>query len=377
LYKLNKYGIQGSAYNWLESFLVNRVQQVKIGNTLSPPLLVESGVPQGTVLGPVLFLVYSADLPSVIEHCKISMYADDTKVFRSIYDETDCIQLQNDLDNISNWAQLWQMTLNPEKTKVLTIGNKKIDFDYVLNGSSIEKVKNIKDVGIIIQSNLKFTMHCSGIVKKAHFMIRTIFTSFKNHDEKFYLKLYTSYVRPLLEHTCQVWSPILKTNIDRIENVQRYFTRRICSNNMSYLTRINHLNINTLEYRRICSDLALFYKVINGDTHIKVQDYYTFVNRARGHSKHLFMYYCRTDKRRFYWLNRIVNHWNNLPEDIITSRNVKTFKKKVNALNNIVGRGVSMLPNYNPPCVLTFTMFLRNKLLPLLLKMLSCQTIGN
>lgn len=339
LHKLDKYGIQGSAYKWLESFLVNRVQQVKINNSLSPPLCVESGVPQGTVLGPILFLIYSADLPEVVENCKISIYADDTKIYKSIKAESDCLKLQTDLDNVSKWADMWQMTLNPEKTKVLTIGNKKVDFDYVLNGIRVEKVNHIKDVGVIIQSNLKFTMQCSNVVKKAYFVIRNIFTTFKGHDCDFYSKMYTCYVRPQLEYACQVWSPHLKTNIDRIESVQRYYTRRICPNNTPYLERLTFLNIKTLENRRICSDLTMFYKVINNVTCVDVQEYYSFVNRSRGHSKHLFMYYSRTNIRKFFWVNRIVPFWNNLTDDIVCSRNMKTFKRKVNLLNSIVGRG--------------------------------------
>ena len=338
LHKMKTYGITGSAFNWLESFLVNRVQHVKINGSLSPAARVESGVPQGTVLGPILFLIYSADLPQVVSHCKLSMYADDTKVYKSIRNKEDCILLQEDLNNIAKWAETWQMVLNPDKTKLLAIGNSKVDFNYVLNGKVIETVNHINDIGVTVQSNLKFTIHCSNTVKKAYYVTRTIFNTFKFHEPMFYKKMYVCYVRPLLEYACQVWSPMLKCNIDRIEKVQQYYSRRICSRNMSYFDRLNFLNIESLEQRRIKSDLVLFFKLNLDKISIDISNNYSIVSRSRSHSKHLYVFYSRTDKRKLFWINRIVSNWNDLNESDVIVESVQSFKKK---LNNIyyVGRG--------------------------------------
>lgn len=338
LFKLSKYGIVGSAHEWLKNFLTNRVQRVKVNNTLSPTASVISGVPQGTVLGPILFLLYSADLPTVVSHCKLSMYADDTKIYKEINSVQECILLQKDLSSIASWAETWQMSLNPEKTKVLTIGNCKINHSYTLNSKVIEKVDHIKDLGVTIQSNLKYTMHCTNVIKKALFVIRTIFTTFKFHDMHFYTKLFVTYVRPILEYASQVWSPALKLNIDRVESVQRYYSRRICPSHMSYSERLTVLNLESLEVRRIKNDLTLFFKLVCGNTVIEIADSFTFIQRHRGHSKHLFVNFCRTDKRKFFWINRLVPLWNSLSEDIVSCSNIHNFRFKLNFIS-FVGRG--------------------------------------
>jgi hypothetical protein len=339
LFKLSKYGISGQAHKWIESFLMNREQHVKVNNAVSPPATVISGVPQGTVLGPLLFLCYSADLPNVVKHSKLSIYADDTKLYSAIHNMDDCLNLQEDLDMISNWANLWQMELNPEKTKLLTIGNCKFKNNYVLNGNVIERVQFMNDVGVIVQSDLKFTKHCANVVKKAYFVIRNIFTAMKHHSYDFYRKMYICYVRPILEYGSQVWSPILKGNIDKIEKVQKYCTRHIVSSaDMPYFERLVFLNLESLEVRRLKSDLILFFKKYKNVTMINIENSYQFVYSARGHSLHLFKYYCRTDKRKLFWINRLVNNWNNLNIDIVNSVSVNGFKKKV---KNVVlnGRG--------------------------------------
>ena len=339
LLKLTNYGIIGPAHHWIENFLTNRVQHVKINNSVSESAMVISGVPQGTVLGPLLFLFYSADLPNEVLHSDISIYADDTKLYKAIHNVNDCIELQNDLNRIYSWAQKWQMELNPDKTKLLTIGCCTYNFEYSLNNNVITRVNFMKDVGVIIQSDLKFTKHCSEVIKKAYFVLKNIFTILKYHNYEFYLKMYVCYVRPVLEYASQVWSPILKGNVDKIERVQRYFTRRILySYNLEYGQRLEHCKLDSLEQRRLKSDLLLFYKMINGITIINIEDSYTFVNTSRGHELHLFKYYCRTEKRKLYWINRIVNNWNSLCSNVVNSNSFRTFKKKLQHFN-FIGRG--------------------------------------
>ena len=121
IHKLSKYGIQGVALQWIHSFLTNSVQHVRINNSLSPPANVISGVPQGSVLRPVLFLCFSADLKNVVENSEISIYADDTKLYKRIENIIDCVLLQQDLNSICNWADTWQLRLNLAKTKGLLL----------------------------------------------------------------------------------------------------------------------------------------------------------------------------------------------------------------------------------------------------------------
>ena len=194
LFKLSKFGIKETAFKWIENFLTGRTQFVKINNALSSPKSVKSGVPQGSVLGPLLFLCFSSDLQNVVKYSTISVYADDTKLFKEIQNLTDCQLLQIDLQNISKWSNDWQLKLNPVKTKKLTIGTDKFCYRYTLYNDEIEHVKSMCDIGVIIQSNLKFTLHCNSLIKKAHFQIKNLFNTFRNHSYKFYINLYTCYI---------------------------------------------------------------------------------------------------------------------------------------------------------------------------------------
>ncbi len=204
-------------------FLMERKQYVKVCSSLSRCTKVLSCVPQGTVLGPLLFLCFSADITGSVNTSTLSIYLDDTEVFKGVADPADRQLLQNDLNAVFSWAELWQLSLNPCKTKHLRLGKCRYDFVYHLNGRPIDKVDNICDIGVYIQSNLKFTTHCNQLVKKAHFSIRNIFNTFKGHDMEFYVSLYQTYVRPILEYNSPAWSPHLKVNIYRLESVQRYF----------------------------------------------------------------------------------------------------------------------------------------------------------
>jgi hypothetical protein len=333
LQKLSKYGITGNAYRWIENFLVNRIQHVKVGQSLSDSQSVISGVPQGTVLGPLLFLCFSSDINTVVKHSCISMYADDTKLFRANNSSDDCCLLQADLDRVYTWASDWQLKLNPDKTKHLRIGHCKHDTEFYLNGVRIDRVDSVTDIGIQIQSNLKFTSHCCKLVKKVHFNIRNIFNTFRGHNVEFYVNMYKTYVRPILESSSPVWSPYLKCNIDKIESVQRHFTRKLPGfSDLSYEDRLCRLNLESLHSRRIKADLLLYYKMSNGLIYIDCEDSTRLFHSHRGHSKHLFHFYSRTEARKNFWANRIVRYWNNLSENIVNSTSVKEFKRKLNVI---------------------------------------------
>ncbi len=176
------------------------------------------------------------------------------------------------------------------------------------------------------------------ILQKAYLVIRTILNSFRNHDCTFYLKMYTTYVRPILEYCSQVWSPPLKQNIDRVENVQRYFTRRILHNDMSYLERCNFLKLEMLEERRIKADLVMYFKCMNNFTEFCTNDIFRYNGTRRGHDKQLFVFYSRTEKRQFYWSNRLVSNWNRLPQIVVNNTSVYGFKRSLRMVN-FIGRG--------------------------------------
>lgn len=262
------------------------------------------------------------------------MYADDTKLYHGNKSLSDCTLLQTDLNNVVSWANSWQLKLNPDKTKHLCIGSCRFAFDFELNGTNICKVDTICDIGVHIQSNLKFTNHCSSVVKKGYFYVRNMFNAFKGHNIEFYVDMYKTYVRPILESSSQVWSPYLVGNIDNIESVQRYFTRKLPGlSDMSYRTRLSQLKLESLEVRRIRADLVLYYKILNNKIDVFIEKCISSYQSHRGHNHHLYHHYSRTEARKNFWANRIVKNWNNLRQDIVNSPSVSSFKKQVKEIN--------------------------------------------
>ncbi len=163
LQKAESYGISRIVLKWLEGFLIGRKQQVTVNKATSAEEDVISGVPQGSVLGPILFVLYVNDLPDYITSC-IGIFADDTKIFRKIEDVGDCQRLQNNLSHLEAWATDWQMRFHPQKSEVLRIGNNNPEYSYCMfpEGSKVQLnvVDSVKDLGVFIDNQLSFDKHC-------------------------------------------------------------------------------------------------------------------------------------------------------------------------------------------------------------------------
>ncbi len=216
LHKLQGYHIKGKVHKWIQEFLTGRKQRVVINNTLSDQEAVISAVPQGSVLGPVLFLIFINDLPETID-ASVRIFADDTKIFNRIDNRTDQIKLQENLSRLEQWAETWQMRFHPDKCKVLHIGKDLDEFAYTMTANNqpveLEYTKEEKDLGVIIDNTLSFEQHCNTAITKANRILGIIRRSFKYMDKEVMLTLYKSLVRPHLEYCNTVWNPKLKRNI--------------------------------------------------------------------------------------------------------------------------------------------------------------------
>ena len=192
---------------------------------------VTSGVPQGSVLGPILFVLYINDLPDVVDvDSNIYMFADDTKLYREMSDVKDEAILQNDINKMEEWSNEWLMSFHPEKCKVLKMGRPISDLSdmfnpYAFSGHHLEVVENEKDIGVIIDCDLSFDKHIAEKVNKATRIVNIIRRSFMYLDEESFLNLYKALVRPHLEYANQIWAPKLQRQIDSIENVQKRATK--------------------------------------------------------------------------------------------------------------------------------------------------------
>ena len=219
LHKLQHYGIRGQTNNWIRAFLADRTQVVVVDGAESSVGRVESGVPQGSVLGPSLFLFYINDLPDNL-HSTVRLFADDTIVYLTISSETDCQTLQNDLDKLALWETKWKMEFHPDKCTVLTVSKKKqpLAFNYTLHGHILQHETSTKYLGCTLTSDLNWGTHISNICSKANrtlgFLQRNLHISSRNIKQQAYKTL----VRPQLEYSSTVWDPYQQGHIDLGDN---------------------------------------------------------------------------------------------------------------------------------------------------------------
>ena len=216
IYKMSKYGITDQTLNWVAAFLRDRTQRVVIRGTPSETCDVTSGVPQGSVLGPILFLIYINDLPLEIIS-PISLFADDSKIFTRIISEKNMKNteangsgndvLQRDLNNIKAWATRWKMEFNVDKCKIMHLGRLNPGHTYTMGDTELSETTEEKDLGVLVDNKLQFDKHIKGIVNKANRMLGMIRIGFSCLDKEIFLYLYPVLVRPLLEYCVQVWSP--------------------------------------------------------------------------------------------------------------------------------------------------------------------------
>lgn len=228
LLKLKKLGFPNIFVKWVDSYLSDRTYSVLFRNITSKPFNANSGVPQGSHLGPLFFIISVNDVSSVIVNSELQIYADDMKIFKKIESLNDALLLQNDLDNFFKWCKNNNLLLNVNKCALMCFTRRlnPICFNYCLNGISVSKTNSIKDLGVYFDDKLNFKLHFCYIINKANSMLGFIKRWSKEFNDPYVLKsLYSCLVRPNLEYASQVWSPFYEVHINRIEAVQRNFLR--------------------------------------------------------------------------------------------------------------------------------------------------------
>lgn len=267
LSKLSSYGVSGPLHNWLECFLTQRTMKVVLEGISSKTTTVDSGVPQGTVLGPLLFLCHINDLPAAASS-QVRLFADDCLLYREINTFQDHITLQQDLRNLQQWANDWGMRFNATKCNILSIGNKSSYF-YELDNTVLAHVENTPYLGLLISNNLKWGNHINKICKKANASLGFLRRNLRHLPTTCKKTAYLALVRSVLEYGAIIWDPHTKKDIDQLERVQRCAVRFIANDYtsrtpgcMTELTR--KLNLPLLKDRRHHNRLCFFYKVVEG-----------------------------------------------------------------------------------------------------------------
>ena len=336
IYKLNYYGISGNALTWISAFLSNRTQNVVLDGKTSNTVPVTSGVPQGTVLGPILFLVYINDLPDYLKHSKLRLFADDSIIYMPIKSHSDCLKLQSDLDAAAKWEQDWLMAFHPDKCTVLSVSSKRkpIQHSYILHNHTLEAVTSSKYLGVTLQSNLKWDKHIDEITSKANKTLGFLKRNLKTNNQNTKSQAYQALVRPKLEYSSSVWDPHTQDSISKIDMVQRRAARYTCNNyhnTSSVSAMLNTLNWPNLQERRLRSRLIMMYKI----THQLVAIPFSTIlipsdSRTRKHHSLTFRHiYTTKDSYRFSFFPYTITQWNLLPVAVVHSASVDIFREQL------------------------------------------------
>lgn len=323
LHKISGYGVCGPLFKLLTSYLSGRTQVVVIDGGISNSEIVTSGVPQGSILGPLLFTLYVNDIPSCIKHSKCLMYADDLKIYRPVCTVRDCLLLQKDIDCLSEWCSVWKLDLNVAKCNVITFTNKKkhvILFHYILNGVTLERVQFIRDLGVVMTYDLSFNKYLDSITPKAYKLLgllrRNCIKHFKMSTTR---ALYVALVRPQLEYASPVWSPHHVTKIESLEKVQKAYIKMMCYNHFKvefhrkdYNMHCFNNRILTLENRRKLLDLTFLYKIANNLLDTSLLSLLNFFVPARLTRRHPTFYVPqnRVDILKYSPLRRLQSDFN-------------------------------------------------------------------
>ena len=320
LLKLWSSGITGSLWKWFRAYLSNRLQFVSVNGHHSCLLPVLSGVPQGSILGPLLFIIFINDLPHSVKFSHAFMYADDTKCLKQIRSPSDSNLLQNDLDNIVTWSDKWGMHFNETKcVHIRFFPQLDPAPTYTINHSRVSSTSHHKDLGVIMTSNLSWSRHHHLIITRAYRSLGLIRRSFSTNSTYTKRQLYLSLIRSQLTYCSPIWRPHLLKDIILLERVQKRATKYILNDYASdYKSRLKCLQLLPLMYFFELNDIMFFIKSLHHPTeHFNIKDYFTFSDLNTRSSttlklKHAFAKSLSNSSRHFYFF-RLPRLWNSLP----------------------------------------------------------------
>ena len=334
LSKLNSHGIRGHILTWISNWLSGRTQRTTLNGSSSTWKQVLSGVPQGSVLGPLLFLIFINDIDEAAGLVKyLNKFADDTKLGHCVNSDEDHKSLQQTIDNLLKWSKDWSMEFNVGKCHILHLGRSNARHQYTMGSRVIQPADKEKDVGILITDNLKPSQQCVEASRRATTILYQISKSFHYRDSKVLVSLYKQHVRCHLEYASPVWSPWNRVDIEMLEKVQRRLIQLIPNlQGQTYEEKLKEVGLPTLEARRLRQDMITTYKFITGKDDVDYNTWFDLhgsaerITRTSSYPQNIIPKSSRTELRKNFFSNRVVNQWNSLPNYIKDSRSTTTFK---------------------------------------------------
>ena len=340
LAKLNSIGVEGHLLQWTSSFLTGRKMSVCAKGHISQPRDVLSGVPQGSVLGPLLFLIYINSVASNLTS-SYKIFADDLKIYACVHyhspaqPPSSVVAVQSDINVLHATAASWGLSMNRKKCAVLHFSRPYRDLmpaTYFLDGQPIPNADFHEDLGIIVDTDLKFHRHVQSVSHKAGGLAQNFLRSTICRSPKFMLFLLTTHIRPIIEYASCVWHTGFQGDLRLLENIQRRWTKCIDGlNSLSYADRLQALKLYSVQGRLLRADLIQCWKLFHGESCISADDLFCLApgNRTRGHCFKVFSPTTNTDARKRFFSIRCIAVWNSLPAETVCAPDLSCFKGRL------------------------------------------------
>ena len=329
-------GIGGKVGRWLNTWITGRTQQVEVAGKLSRKVPITSGTIQGSNLGPLLYSIFVIDMTKDLKS-PYSLYADDLKLYGDTSTLEGCQELQTDLDTLSNWAENHGMKINTDKSHLLPIGSKQNELPFTLAKGILPWAKEAKDLGIILNANMKFNRHVQTRASKCYQLIGQIKRTIKTRKPETLLKLWNTLVLPIITYGSSMWyqeTPGINQELQKIYKRFWKMQPKNCLAALSPVEEIKRLSLLTMK------------RIMSGNTAIKAESYLVFSRRNdEGENKNKFIQKrsVKTLPARENFFNRIINVWNKVKAEY---KLLPYEKFKIIAREIVVGENRSeTLPN--------------------------------